>query len=218
MGSFYLDIIKDRQYTTQTNSVARRSAQTALYHIVEAMCRWMAPILSFTAEEIWQQIPGKHGDSVLLETWYDDLFELDNNDTLSMDSWLRILETRSAVSKQLETLRGSNQIGSSLDAEVTLFCDGSLQTDLNKLDDELRFVLITSEADTQAPDATNTDAVMTKLDSGETLGIYARASTHTKCIRCWHHREDVGKNSEHPELCGRCVENVAGSGEQRRFA
>jgi isoleucyl-tRNA synthetase len=178
----------------------------------------MAPILSFTAEEIWQQIPGERSESVLLETWYGDLFELDDNDTLNMDSWLRILETRSAVSKQLETLRGSNQIGSSLDAEVTLFCDGSLQADLNKLDDELRFVLITSEANTHAPDTTNTDMVMTKLDSGETIGIYARASEHNKCIRCWHHRADVGKHSEHPELCGRCVENVAGSGEQRRFA
>ncbi len=218
MGGFYLDIIKDRQYTTQSDSIARRSAQTALYHIVEAMCRWMAPILSFTAEEIWQQIPGKHSDSVLLETWYNELFGLADNDTMNMDYWLRMLETRSAVSKQLETLRNNNQIGGSLDAEVTLFCNGSLQADLNKLDDELRFVLITSEADAQPPDAAGDNVVTTQLSSGENLGIYARASEHSKCVRCWHHREDVGKHSEHPELCGRCIENVAGSGEQRRFA
>ena len=218
LGGFYLDIIKDRQYTTQSDSIARRSAQTALYHIVEAMSRWMAPILSFTAEDIWQQIPGKRSESVLLETWYKALFDLDSKDTMNMASWLRILETRSAVSKQLEILRTSNQIGSSLDAEVTLFCNGSLQADLNTLDDELRFVLITSEARTQPPDAAIADTVKTQLASGETLGIYARASAHSKCIRCWHHRADVGKHSEHPELCGRCVDNVAGSGEQRRFA
>ncbi len=218
LGGFYLDIIKDRQYTTQADSVARRSAQTALYHIAEAMCRWMAPILSFTAEEIWQQIPGERGESVLLETWYSDLFELDSNDTMNMDFWLRVLETRGAVSKQLEALRASNQIGSSLDAEVTLYCNGSLQSDLNKLEDELRFVLITSEAGTQSPEAASEGSSTVKLDSGETLRIYARASAHEKCIRCWHHRADVGTHSEHPELCGRCVDNVSGSGEQRRFA
>ena len=218
MGGFYLDIIKDRQYTTQADSAARRSAQTALYHIAEALCRWMAPILSFTAEEIWQQIPGKRGESVLLETWYSGLFDLDDNDAMNMDFWFRILETRSAVSKQLEALRANNQIGSSLDAEVTLFCNGSLQADLNKLKDELRFVLITSEADTQSPEAAASDAVSVKLDSGETLKILARASTHPKCVRCWHHREDVGTHSKHPELCGRCVDNVDGSGEPRHFA
>jgi isoleucyl-tRNA synthetase len=219
LGSFYLDIIKDRLYTTQADSNARRSAQTAQYHIVEAMCRWMAPIMSFTAEEIWQQIPGKRGESVLLETWYSDLFELGDADTMTMESWLRILDTRSAVSKQLETLRASNQIGSSLDAEVTLFCNGSLQADLNKLDDELRFVLITSEASVQAPEAASSaDTVLTILASGESFGIFARASEHQKCVRCWHHREDVGKHSEHPELCGRCITNVDGGGESRRFA
>ena len=218
LGGFYLDIIKDRQYTTQADSVARRSAQTALYHIAEAMCRWMAPIMSFTAEEIWQQIPGKRGESVLLETWYTQLFELDSSDAMNMDFWFRILETRGAVSKQLEALRASKQIGSPLDAEVTLYCNGSLQSDLNKLEDELRFVLITSEAETQPPDAAGDDAITVKLDSGESLRIFARASEHTKCVRCWHHRDDVGSHSDHPELCGRCVDNVSGDGEQRRFA
>lgn len=218
LGGFYLDIIKDRQYTSQTNSIARRSAQTALFHIAEAMCRWMAPIMSFTADEIWQQIPGTRGDSVFLEVWYSELFELDSNDAMNMDFWMRILETRGAVSKQLEILRNNNEIGSSLDAEVTLYCNGTLQSDLSKLDDELRFVLITSEAATRSPTDSDEGVFMTRLDGGETLGIFARASAHHKCIRCWHHRADVGIHVEHPELCGRCVENVAGAGEQRRFA
>ncbi|MGB5397639.1 MAG: zinc finger domain-containing protein, partial [Gammaproteobacteria bacterium] len=173
---------------------------------------------SFTAEEIWQQIPGERGESVLLETWYTDLFELDSNDAMNMDFWFRVLETRSAVSKQLEALRASNQIGSSLDAEVTLYCNGSLQSDLNKLEDELRFVLITSEADTQSPDSAGNDAITVKLESGDSLQILARASTHAKCVRCWHHREDVGTHSQHPELCGRCIDNVDGGGEPRHFA
>ena len=217
MGGFYLDIIKDRQYTTQTDSIARRSAQTALYHIAEAMCRWLAPILSFTAEEIWSHLPGEHDDSPLLHTWYEQLFALDENDSMNMTFWRRVLQTRAAVSKQLEALRKDNAIGSSLDAEVTLYCEGELLGALQQLGEELRFVLITSEANVlpleQAPDA----AVDAELDSGA-LKIVAITSPHAKCVRCWHHRADVGVNSEHPELCGRCVENVAGNGEQRRFA
>jgi isoleucyl-tRNA synthetase len=218
MGGFYLDIIKDRQYTTPTNSTARRSAQTALYHIAQAMCRWMAPIMSFTADEIWRELPGEHGESVLLETWYNELFSLDAGDDMSMEFWWRILETRSAVSKQLEVLRADSKIGSSLDAEVTLYCNGSLQADLKRLDNELRFVLITSDASTQPPDGAHDGAVNVTLESGEHIGIFARASAHSKCVRCWHHRSDVGSHTEHPELCGRCVINVVGSGEQRRFA
>ncbi len=217
MGGFYLDIIKDRQYTTQTDSIARRSAQTALYHIAEAMCRWLAPILSFTAEEIWSHLPGEHDDSPLLHTWYEQLFALDDDDSMNMAFWQRVLQTRAAVSKQLEALRKDNAIGSSLDAEVTLYCEGELLNTLQQLGEELRFVLITSEAKVQPLEQAPDDAVDAELDSGA-LKIVAIASPHAKCVRCWHHRADVGDNSEHPELCGRCVENVAGDGEQRRFA
>ena len=218
MGGFYLDIIKDRQYTTQQDSVARRSAQTALFHIAEAMCRWLAPILSFTADEIWQHMPGERGESVQLENWYDHLFTLGEDEAMNMEFWQQVLETRSAVSKQLESLRVENRIGSSLDAEVTLYCNGELQQNLGKLEDELRFVMITSEAQISAPEEKTDAAVEARLSDGNTLYITARASEHDKCIRCWHHRSDVGSDTEHPELCGRCVQNVAGNGESRRIA
>ncbi len=218
LGGFYLDVIKDRQYTTQANSVARRSAQTALHHIIEAMCRWMAPILSFTAEEIWKQIPGDHSKSIFLENWYQNLFSLNSDDTMDMEFWQNVLDTRSAVSKQLEGLRSENKIGSSLDADVVIYCDNELYNKLNRLEDELRFVLITSEAKVENLNSTSEDCVEATLSSGENIKISAQASEHTKCVRCWHHREDVGQHAEHPELCGRCVENVSGDGETRRFA
>lgn len=218
MGSFYLDIIKDRQYTTQQDSIARRSAQTALFHIAEAMCRWMAPIMSFTAEEIWALLPGKHGESVLLDSWYQDLFELEADEAMSMEFWQQILDVRTTVSKQLETLRTDNQIGSSLDAEVTLYCNGELHKNLNQLEEELRFVLITSDALIKTPDEKTPDSIDVTTGSGTTLYIDAKASEHTKCVRCWHHRSDVGTDEQHPELCGRCVENVSGDGEKRHYA
>ncbi len=218
MGGFYLDIIKDRQYTTQADSIARRSAQTALFHLAEAMCRWLAPILSFTADEIWHYLPGERSDSVQLENWYQGLFELDDDEAMNMAFWQQVLEARSAVSKQLENLRVDNKIGSSLDAEVTLFCNGALQQNLNKLGDELRFVMITSAAQVSSPEAKTAAAIEARLADGNSLYIAAEASRHDKCVRCWHHRADVGSNSEHPELCGRCVENVAGHGETRRIA
>jgi isoleucyl-tRNA synthetase len=218
LGGFYLDIIKDRQYTTQADSVARRSAQTALFHIAEAMCRWLAPILSFTADEIWRYMPGEHSASVQLEQWYPHLFELDDDETMNMAFWQQVLEARSAVSKQLEILRVDNKIGSSLDAEVALFCNGELQQHLNKLEDELRFVMITSAAQVDGPEARTDAAVEAQLSEGQSLYIMTEASPHEKCVRCWHHRADVGNNNEHPGLCGRCIENVVGNGENRRIA
>jgi isoleucyl-tRNA synthetase len=218
LGGFYLDIIKDRQYTTQSDSVARRSAQTALYHISEALCRWVAPILSFTAEELWQALPGEHSESPLLENWYSDLATLDADEKMNMAFWQSILEIRASVSKELETLRADKTIGSSLDAEVTLYVDDELQNMLAALKEELRFVLITSKASVKNIDDADKDCIETTIDSGHTIKIKAAASDATKCVRCWHHREDVGSDKEHPELCGRCVENVAGDGEQRLFA
>jgi isoleucyl-tRNA synthetase len=218
LGGFYLDIIKDRQYTTQSNSIARRSAQTALYHIAEAMCRWIAPILSFTADELWKSIPGQRSESVLLENWYGELSELDDSEKMNMAFWQTVLEVRSAVGKELEALRADKTIGSSLDATVTLFVDDTLRADLESLQQELRFVLITSEASVKRLDQADDRCIETTIESGQTIKIKAAASEATKCVRCWHHRDDVGSNDEHPELCGRCVENVAGNGEQRSFA
>jgi isoleucyl-tRNA synthetase len=218
MGSFYLDIIKDRQYTTQSNSIARRSAQTALFHIAESMCRWVAPILSFTAEELWNALPGEHSDSVLLESWYTQLSTLDPDEKMNMAFWQNILEIRSAVSKELETLRSDKTIGSSLDAEVTLYVETELQKALESLKEELRFVLITSAANVKNIGDAGSDCIEATLASDQIIKIKVGASSDEKCVRCWHHRPDVASNSEHPELCGRCVENVVGDGEQRSFA
>jgi isoleucyl-tRNA synthetase len=208
LGSFYLDVIKDRQYTTQENSPARRSCQTAMFHISEALVRWFAPILSFTAEEIWNNIPGERGESVFLTQWYV-LPETSADETMDLSFWGQVLEVRDAVSKELEQLRVAGGIGSSLAAEVNLYCGAEIYKRLMTLEDELRFVLITSSANVYRDTEKTDDAVHVKLENG---------SAFNKCTRCWHHREDVGVVTEHPELCGRCVINVDGDGESRQFA
>jgi len=221
LGGIYLDIIKDRQYTTQRDSVARRSAQTALYLIAEALVRWLAPVLSFTAEEIWRNLPGEREESVFLETWFvlPQMFLPDEaaGKGFGLDYWKDVLVVREAVSKELEKVRVAGAIGSSLDAEVDLYCDAEWLATLSRLEDELRFVLITSYArvhplDQQPAEVMNVDV------GGRQMGIRVTACSYGKCVRCWHHREDVGTHSEHPELCGRCVSNVAGSGEPRLYA
>lgn len=214
LGAFYLDVIKDRQYTTQEDSVARRSAQTALYHIIEAMTRWIAPILSFTAEELWTLIPGEHPESVFFETWY--AFPEEVQDEMDDVYWQQVLKVRVACSKEMEKLRSDKTIGSSLDAEVDLYCDTSNKTLLAKLENELRFVLITSEV--RLHDLTDKPEGAVEFEELPGIALIVRASEQTKCVRCWHHREDVGRNSEHPELCGRCVDNVSGNGEVRHYA
>lgn len=218
MGSFYLDVIKDRQYTTHKDSIARRSAQSAIYHIVEAMTRWLAPILSFTAEEVWQQIPGTHSDSVLLQTWYEKLFDLQASDPMNFDFWALIHDTRTLVSKQLEQIRVDGKIGSSLDAEVKLYCSDAIYQALSALQDELRFVLITSYATVYPLSEAPEGSEALSLESGEKMFITVDKSAHPKCTRCWHLREDVGQHADHPELCGRCVDNVDGEGEVRHYA
>jgi isoleucyl-tRNA synthetase len=212
MGGFYLDVTKDRQYTCQADSVARRSSQTAMYHIAEALVRWLAPILSFTADEIWQHMPGERSDSVFLETWYDKLFRLDETDAISEEQWAEIIRARSAVSKELEILRKNGDIGSGLNAEVTLICEGELKSALDALGDELRFALITSAAIVKSED--DADATQTELAG---LKVRVLPSEHAKCDRCWHQREDVGSNPGHPDLCGRCITNIEGEGEVRHY-
>lgn len=219
MGGFYLDVIKDRQYTMQRSSRARRSAQTAMYHIAEALVRWLAPIVSFTAEEIWQHLPGSRSPSVFVETWYQHLFAMDSTADISTEQWEQILAVKSAVGPHLEQARQAGIIGSGLDAEVDLYCDVAIASALNALQDELRFVLITSYARVHplemATSATNVEAAATEIPG---LRVKITASRHSKCVRCWHHREDVGSNAEHPQLCGRCIENVIGTGEIRYYA
>jgi isoleucyl-tRNA synthetase len=221
LGSFYLDVIKDRQYTTQEDSLARRSCQTAMYYIAESLVRWFAPILSFTAEEIWSNLPGERGDSVFLTQWYT-LPEISSDEVMGLSFWQQVLEVREAVSKELEQLRVAGGIGSSLDAEVDLYCGTEIYHRLSVLEDELRFVLITSYArlhrDTDLAVDKRDDAVHVTLENGDEIWVAVSPSAHSKCTRCWHHREDVGVVAEHPLLCARCVENVDGHGEQRHFA
>ncbi|MCP3867001.1 MAG: isoleucine--tRNA ligase [Gammaproteobacteria bacterium] len=214
MGGFYLDVIKDRQYTTQADSLPRRSCQTAMYHIIEAMSRWLAPILTFTADEIWGRIPGERGEIIFTETWYEGLFALDEDEHFDREFWNLVISVRTAVGKQLEQLRVEGAIGSSLDAEVDLYCDEGLAAKLQSLDDELRFALISSYARVHPLAEKPDGAVGTEVEG---LAVVTRASSQPKCIRCWHHREDVGTDQAHPELCGRCVENIDTAGEQRRF-
>ena len=210
LGGFYLDVIKDRQYTTRTDSHARRSCQTALYHVAEAMVRWLAPILAFTTDEIWREMPGTRSEHVLFETWYE-LPEVTAEDV----DWDTVIAVRQDVAPVLERLRNEGRIGASLDVEVDLYCDTALAAQLHSLGEELRFALITSEArvfdNGQRPEAAEAG------ESREGLWIHARPSAHDKCVRCWHRRADVGQHEEHPELCGRCVRNVDGDGETRLF-
>jgi isoleucyl-tRNA synthetase len=219
LGGFYLDIIKDRQYTTQEDSLARRSCQSALYHVAEAMTRWITPILSFTADEVWQHIPGEHTDmGVFISTWYEGLFDYQNSE-ISVELWSMLLALREQTSGILETLRQDGKIGSGLDADIVIYCDEELLKVLEAIGEELRFVMITSEASLAKLEDAPKDCNIRSIDGDRfQFAIEANSSPFTKCVRCWHHREDVGTHTKHPELCGRCVDNVAGDGEQRRFA
>ena len=213
MGSFYLDIIKDRQYTTPTNSLARRSAQTAMFHVIQALACWLAPVLSFTAEEIWSFVPGQRSESVFLDTWYT--FPPIIETKFSSEFWSKVVELRNEVSKELEHLRVAGGIGSSLDAEVDLYCEKELYNSLGRLEDELRFIFITSYARIHTADQRPEEAMASAIEG---LWIKVAPSDYEKCTRCWHHREDVGAHTEHPQLCGRCVDNVGQAGEVRRYA
>jgi isoleucyl-tRNA synthetase len=215
MGSFYLDVIKDRQYTAKLGGHAQRSCQTALYYIVEALVRWMAPIMSFTADEIWNQMPGEREKFVFTEEWFDGLFGLAEGEELNNEFWDEIQAVRGQVNRLLEAARNEKTIGGALQAEVTLYADDALSAKLSKLQDELRFVLLTSKADVK-PLAEKSDAAQaTELEG---LFVEVKASEAQKCDRCWHHVADVGTIEGHETICGRCASNVDGEGETRQFA
>ncbi|AIY65011.1 isoleucine--tRNA ligase [Pseudoalteromonas piratica] len=214
LGSFYLDVIKDRQYTAKADSVARRSCQTALYHIAEAMTRWMAPIMSFTAQEIWQVLPGKRDEFVFTGEWYQGLVKADSA-KLDNAFWQQLLEVRAEVNKVLEAARKEEKIGATLQAEVTLYVGKSLEEQLVALGDELRFVLLTSKAVVESKENRPEDAIASDIEG---LFITVSATSAEKCERCWHYCDDVGTHEEHKDICGRCVTNVDGEGEVRQFA
>jgi isoleucyl-tRNA synthetase len=205
LGGFYLDILKDRLYTTPAGSRARRSAQNALYHVTQSLTRLLAPVLSFTAQEVWEVFTG--GEACVFEqTWYD--FPLPRDAEQLRDRWTKLRGLRSDVLKRLEELRIAGRIGSSLAGEVELYARGENREFLKSFGDDLRFVFITSRAsvmDQSGPDATP-------------VRIEVKASAHQKCERCWHYRADVGGDQAHPGLCGRCIENLFGAGEPRVYA
>jgi isoleucyl-tRNA synthetase len=215
LGGFYLDVIKDRLYTTPAKGLPRRSAQTAMYWIAEAMVRWLAPILSFTAEEIWKFMPGSRPESVFLSTWAALPTAQAGPTTID---WAKVLEVRGAVLRELERLRIGGEIGAPLDAIVEIYAAPEIRLALEALGDELRFVLITSEAHVHPVEAKPEAAVAVEGDGRPALWLNVHASAAAKCVRCWHKRDDVGSVAAHPELCSRCVSNIEGPGETRRFA
>ncbi|QBB70892.1 isoleucine--tRNA ligase [Pseudolysobacter antarcticus] len=218
MGALYLDVTKDRLYTMQADSQARRSAQSAMYRILEAMVRWLAPILSFTAEEIWQHMPGERGESVLFETWYDGLAVVEAKDSAY---WSDLLVIRAAVARVLEGMRNEGKIGAALQADVTLYSDSATRLRYTPVAAELRFFFITSGLNFADISSKPADAIKVDMSQAGTpeaeVWISAQASSATKCIRCWHYVADVSSNAEHPEICARCIQNVAGSGEIRKY-
>ena len=213
LGGLYLDVLKDRLYTTAPKSLARRSAQTALLHIAEAMVRWIVPVLSFTAAEIWQLLPGDRSVSIFAQRWYElPKFNIAEDGV----DWPLLVATREAVKKTLEELRAAGTIGSGLNAEVSIYADNDLASVLGAPGEELRFWFITSGVRLLPLQTRPGDATEHELSSGEKIWVHAGASQHAKCERCWHQVADVGADAEHPGLCGRCSANVFGSGEARR--
>ncbi|HLO65336.1 MAG TPA: isoleucine--tRNA ligase [Azonexus sp.] len=201
LGGFYLDILKDRLYTTAPKSVARRSAQSALWHITQAFVRLLAPITSFTAEEVWAVMSGKEDDSVMFQLWHELPVATEEGDLLA--KWSLIRTARADVTKALEAQREAGKIGSALQAAVEIRCAGDKLAALTSLGDDLKFIFICSA---------------TTVIGDETESVTATPLEHTKCERCWHVRDDVGAHAEHPGLCGRCVSNLHGGGEARTCA
>jgi len=212
LGGFYLDIIKDRLYTTGASSKPRRSAQTAMHHVAQAMVRWLAPILSFTAEEAWGFLPGVRNESVFLNTWHQ--FPLGAERVSAID-WRALIALKADVARDLERLRAAGDIGAPLEAEVAIYAPAAQAGKYTALRDELRFLLITSQAHVLESD---TPPISSVPSSEPGVWIEVQPSKQPKCVRCWHLRSDVGSDPRHPELCARCVLNVEGPGEERYFA
>lgn len=204
LGSLYLDVTKDRLYTMREDSRGRRSAQSAMFHILEAFTRWIAPILSFTADEIWGFLPGERVTNVLFTTWYEGLSPLPADAPLSAEDFDKLLALREQMAKVLEPMRANGVIGAALDAEITVSASAETAAKWQPLAEELRFLFISGDV---AVSAVNADEVF----------VLAQPSSKSKCVRCWHHRADVGVNAAHPELCGRCVSNIEGPGEDRKW-
>ena len=212
LGAFYLDVLKDRMYTLPVASRARRSAQTAMYHIVQSMVRWLAPILSFTAEEIWQYLPGASEESVFLSTWHA-VPEV----PASPIDWPALLALRADVTRELEKLRDAGEIGAPLEAELDVYCAAEPYERFAALGAELRFFFITSHARVHRVNAPPAGAAVALNTGREDVWIAVKPTHDAKCVRCWQHRPEVGASAAHPQLCARCISNIEGPGEERHF-
>lgn len=215
LGGFYLDIVKDRVYTTAADSLARRSAQTAMFHIAEYLVRWLAPITSYSAEEIWRYLPGEREESVFLAEYYQGGAAVKAPATMNTQYWQQIQAIKQAVNKTIEVQRNAGLVKGSLTTNVSLYCDGEVHQLLASLENELRFVILSSGVVLKAYAEAPSDAMDTDVDG---LKVLVEPNTDPKCVRCWHQSSDIGNHAEHDELCGRCVDNVAGNGEQRLYA
>ena len=204
LGSLYLDVTKDRLYTMREDSRGRRSAQSAMYRIAEAFVRWIAPVLSFTADEMWGYLPGERTGNVLFAIWYDGLAPLPTDATLTAADFDQLLALREQVAKVLEPMRANGQIGAALEAEIAVSVNAALAAKWQPLAEELRFFFISGDVSVSAVEA-------------DDVFVLAQPTDKSKCVRCWHHRADIGANPAHPELCGRCASNIDGPGEDRRW-
>ena len=205
LGSLYLDVTKDRLYTMREDSRGRRSAQSAMFRIAEAFARWIAPILGFTADEMWGHLPGERAGNVLFATWYEGLAALPDDAALSAGDIDGLLALREQVAKVLEPMRAAGEIGAALEAEIELCCGIADLNRLEPLADELRFLFISG------------DVRVVQGEGARGIGVLASKTGKAKCVRCWHHRADVGTDPAHPQLCGRCVSNIEGPGETRTY-
>nr|WP_199067763.1 isoleucine--tRNA ligase [Chromobacterium sp. ASV5] len=203
LGAFYLDVIKDRLYTTKADSAARRSAQTALYHITRSLLLMVAPILCFTADEAWNVLVDSEEESTLFHVWHEFPCLSPERDAALEAKWSAVRELRAQVNKEIEVLRSADKLGSSLQAEVEIVAPAELAQHLRSLGDELKFVLIVSQV---------------SVKDGDALRIGVAPAAHAKCDRCWHYRADVGTHAGHGAVCGRCVDNLDGKGETRAHA
>ncbi|QEO56412.1 isoleucine--tRNA ligase [Francisella marina] len=216
MGSFYLDIIKDRQYTAKADGHPRKSAQTAIYHIVHALVRWMSPILSYTADEIWEATPKTTDLPIQLCEWYTDLKSFNDQDELNLEFWAKIQEIRSEVNRILEIKRNEDVIKASLEAEIIIYADNDNYKLLEKLGNELRFLLISSKASLRAIEERTNNSIESNITG---LNVEVNKIEEPKCERCWHRSATVGQNQEYQDICSRCIENITTEdGESREFA
>ncbi|MCR3754929.1 MAG: isoleucine--tRNA ligase [Candidatus Westeberhardia cardiocondylae] len=216
MSSFYLDIIKDRQYTTIKHSVNRRSCQTAMYHIIQALVRWISPIISFTAQEIWQHIPGQHKTHLFTEEWYKNLYHLNPKEVLNEKYWNLIQKIKDEINIIIEKEKNNHAVHSSLETNVILYAKPNLAKKLKIIENELYFALSTSSAKIKNyyEDHKKLAIPCKNLNN---LKILITKAKGDKCQRCWHYTTDIQKNTKYPTICHRCINNITGIGETRKF-